>query len=102
MKNIKEFYKKYKEPILLTGCIVGAAVVAVLITNAHVNKKVVNLEGLNVLTWKPIDTFMNLERAKESLDLNANNSERFAIFRDGSIPENYLCILVSDNVVLSK
>ena len=102
MKSIKEFYKKYKEPILLTGCLVGAAVIAVALTNSHVAKKLSIIEGLNVLKWKPTDTFMNLERAKEILDLNANNSERFAIFRDGTIPEDYVCITISDNVVFSK
>ena len=103
MTSIKEFYKKYREPILITGCVVCTAVAAVILTKAHVIGKIERLDrGKSILKWGTPDSFMSLERSKEILDLNANNSERFAIFRDGSIPEDYVCITISDNVVFSK
>jgi len=42
---------------------------------------------------------INLERVKELLDLNADNNEMFAIFREGPNPKDYVCIRLSDNVV---
>lgn len=71
--------------------------------NSMKTKKVLkdlNLEGKAIISWTPNDSVMNLERVKEILDLNANNSSSFAIFRKGPRPEDYVCILLSDDVVV--
>lgn len=103
MKSVKEFYKKYREPILITGCVVCTAVAAVILTKAHVIGKIERLDrGKSILKWRSPGEFMNLERVKEILDLNANNTEKFAIFREGPNPEDYICILVDKNVVFNK
>ena len=101
MKNIKEFCKKHKKEIIFTSCLVGAVVIGVLVKGQH-KKKLIELAGKNVITWTPGNSFINLEKVKEILDLNANNSELFAIFREGPDPNAYVCILLSDNVLTSK
>jgi len=103
MKNIKEFCKKHKKKILFTGCIVGAAIIGGVVRGKFVNKEVMDLSGGKCgITWKPVGTFMDLEKVKEILDLNANNSEMFAIIKENGTPNDYSCVLLSNEVILNK
>ena len=103
MKNIKTLYKENKDKIIFAGCVVGVAVIGALTYKELNTKEVVNpFAGKDVISWIPNDKFMNLGRVKEILDLNANNHESFAIFREGVNSDDYGCILISDNVVTDK
>jgi hypothetical protein len=105
-EKIKKFWKEHKEEILIGTTIIGGTVVGVILTKKLYKAcrmnilKELNLEGKSTISWTPRDSFMNLERVKEILDLNANNSSSFAIFREGPKPEDYVCILLSKDVVV--
>jgi phage host-nuclease inhibitor protein Gam len=102
MKNIKQFCKEHKKELILTGVVVGAVVTGLLVKGRS-KKNLIDVTGKNAITWVPGPGFMNLERVKEILDLNANNTESFAIFREpGNAMDQYTCVLLSDNVVLNK
>jgi hypothetical protein len=99
MSNVKEFCKKHKKGIILTGVVAGVVIGA--IAKTKFNKRFIDVAGKNWITWKSGNTgYMDLERVKEILDLNANNSEPFAIFRAPSGPTDYTCIQLSENLVL--
>jgi len=101
MKRVKEFCKNHKKELVVIGGVIVGAVVGAIIYK-HLGTKSVDYAGKNVISWTPGNTFINLERVKEILDLNANNSEMFAIFREGPDPNAYACVLLSENVVVSK
>ena len=102
MKNINEFCKDHKKEIVVTGLIIGGVVISALITKRIFTKNLIDLTGKDVISWTPNDKFMNLERVKEILDLNADNTSKFAIFREGLEPNQYAVILLDDNVIVSK
>jgi len=104
MKNIKTLYKDHKQKIILGSKIVGVAVIGAIAYTLGSKRKVEDLhEGKDMLWWTPTNNFINLEKVKEVLDLNANNSESFAIFRNGELEiDRYACILISDNVITDK
>ena len=105
-EKVKKFWEDHKWEVISVTLIVGGAVVGTLAAKSiykECTKKVLkdlNLEGKAIISWTPNDSFMNLERVKEILDLNANNSSSFAIFREGPRPEDYACILLSNDVVV--
>lgn len=102
MKSIKTLYEENKEKIKVLGCVVGVAVISTVAYKLNKRFVVVDRNVYSSLVWKPCGTFMNLERAKEILDLNADNTERFAIFKNGIKPDDYSCIIVSGNVLTHK
>lgn len=103
MKNIKTFYKENKQKIVVGSYIVGAAVIGALAYALSEATKVDNYyKSRDVISWEPKGRFINLEQVKNVLDLNADNSESFAIFREGSESDAYSCILISDNVITDK
>lgn len=103
LEEKRSFVKDHKKEILFAGCITGAVVAGVLI-GKRIDKKWIDLgkkcAGKHVIGWVPIDSFMNLERVKEILDANMNNPEPFAIFKEGPNPDGYICIMLSDNVII--
>jgi len=103
MKDIKIFCKEHKQKIIFVSCIVGAAVTGAIIHALISKDKLVNeFAGKSVISWVENGGFINLEEVKEILDLNANNKESFAIFREGLNSDTYSCILISDNVITDK
>jgi hypothetical protein len=103
MKNIKEFCKKHKKEIIFTGCIVGAVVIGVLTKEKRPTKKLIDVTGMNYITWKPKGYSITLEEIKEVLDLNANNpTAKFAVIKDSATKYGYIGILLNDNVIMSK
>ena len=104
MKNIKEFCKEHKNKIVFVGCMIGSAVIGTLVYKQlnPVEEVVDPYKGQNVISWTPFEGSINLEEVKNVLDLNANNNESFAIYKDGVNSDEYGCILLSDNVIGSK
>lgn len=103
MKSIKTFCKENKNKIIFVGVMLGSAVIGALAYKQTKVKEVSDpYAGQNVISWTPEDKFMNLERVKEILDLNANNTEQFAIFREGTELDSYGCVLLSGNVITEK
>lgn len=96
MKNLKEFYNKHKKAIIITG-VVSGAVVGTYLAYKYLKKPIVSLKGKSVISWIPPKDAMDLETVKEILDLNADNASRFAIFREGPNPKDYVCIVLSDD-----
>jgi hypothetical protein len=104
MKNIKEIWRDHKLGIvagigIATSVVIGIIAVAIISKQEYNNETKRLTEGKNVISWTPNNKFMNLERVKEILDLNADNASQFAIFREGPDPNAYACILLSDDVV---
>ena len=102
MKDIKTFCKDHKRKLGFVGCVIGIAVAGVLMHKVANKEDVSEYAGQNVISWIPTDRFMDLERVKEVLDLNADNNESFAIFKEGLNKDDYACILISDNVITDK
>ena len=106
-EKLKKFWKDHKEEILVYTAIIGGTVVGIVLTKKIYNgckRKVLkdlHLNGKSWISWTPRDGSINLERVKEILDLNVNNASRYAIFREGTNPEDYKCILLSDDVKLA-
>lgn len=99
MKNIKQIWKDHKTEIVIGGLLLTGVIISIVVASKIGTKNVMDLPRKNVISWTPDDKFMNLERVKELLDLNANNSESFAIFREGLISTDYSFITLSDNIV---
>lgn len=102
MKKVVKFCKEHKKGLLVTGCLIGATVVGVKIGIKVGKRNVVDLTGRNVISWKPGKEIINLDRVKEILDLNANSSAMFAIFREGVDPNAYVCIELNNTTLVSK
>lgn len=88
----KEFYRKHKK-VILGGAVVTIVIVSVLLLVKN-KKTVVDLVGESVIHWKPTDASMPLETVKKVLDLNATNLSQYAIFREGSDPSKYVCLVL--------
>ena len=104
MKNIKQIWNDHKLGIvagigIVTSVIIGIIAVAVISKQEYNNETKRLTEGKNVISWEPNDNVIDLERVKELLDLNADNNETFAIFREGPNPKDYVYLTLSDNVV---
>jgi hypothetical protein len=97
MKSIKTFWEDNKKKIVV-GTIIGVSATAVILTRKYY-KGNFNLlpKGVSFISWKPSGKFITLEDAKAALELNANNQESFAIFKDGC---NYIGLVLSDNVII--
>ncbi len=91
MKKIKEFCKENKKEIIITTCTIGLAIIGVnIITKKNINTDNGNLAGI---FYNPNnDKIIGLEEVKEILERNANNSTKYAIFREGGNPNDYMCI----------
>jgi hypothetical protein len=101
IKEVKNFCKKYKKELIVGGLIiVGGGVIGSIAQQIISKKKGFTVpDGMTTIYWKPNNSFINLEKVKEVLDLNVNNNESFAIFREGPNSEAYTLVLLSDNVV---
>ena len=97
--KVKEFWRKHKTKICIIGGITIVGTVVFLITKN--SKFRVNLKGKKAIIWDDINHgFMDLEKVKAILEANKDNSSRFAIFREGPNPTEYVTILLSDDVVI--
>lgn len=103
MNKLKTFYKNNKQKIIIGSYVVGGSIIGMLTYKLVRLSKVEDpYEGKDVISWTQTNNFINIDKVKEILDLNASNSESFAIFRDGSNSEDYTCLLISNNVVTEK
>lgn len=86
--NIKQKVKDNKKIFIVGGVIVTAAVAVVLTRKIIIKNNFLidrNLADIAVAWKKNPDKNINLEKVKAILDLNAESTEKFAIFRDGNI-----------------
>lgn len=97
--KVKEFWRKHKTKICVIGGATIVGTVVFLITKD--SKYMLNAKGKKAIIWDDINNgFMDIERVKAILDANKDNSSKFAIFREGPNPNEYVTILLSDDVVL--
>lgn len=101
-EKLQNFYKKYRKPIIITGCLVGTGVVVYLASKYtfFAKKEYMDLRGKSIITWDPSTGTgtMNLDKVKEILEANKDNSSCFAIFREGPAPNEYIAIALDDTV----
>lgn len=99
MNKFKTFCKEHEKEIYFIGGVTIAVVVGTILIKRS-GRTMIDITGKQAITWPNEDkTFMNLERVKEILELNKNNSSKFAIFREGSDPEKYVAIVMSDGFI---
>lgn len=98
--NIKKIWKNHKKAIVLTGVVIGGAVIGYLVIKSVAGKHTVDLTGKNVISWVPDNKVLTLEEVKEFLDVTANEPTMFAIFREGKNLKDYAIVLL--NEVLPK
>ena len=97
--KVKEFWRKHKTRICIIGGIIVVGTVVFLITKD--SKYKLNTKGKKGILWNDVDNgFMDIERVKELLEANKDNSSSFAIFREGPNPTEYAAVLLSDDVVI--
>lgn len=97
--KVKEFWRRHKTRICIIGGTIVVGTVVFLITKD--SKYRPNLKGKKGIFWDDVDHgFMDIEKVKAILDANKDNSSKFAIFREGPNPNEYVTILLSDDVVL--
>ena len=95
--KIKDFYQKHKKVIFIgTGILVVAGGVFLFLKNRKVCERV----GRAVIEWTPTGETMPLEKVKTILDVNAVNGSKFAIFREGPNPAEYVCLILGDGFVI--
>ncbi len=107
-KGIKEFWNEHKKGLLIGAAVAGGVVASAILIRKGVAKNVlekIGAEGTNrLIAWNSLEDekLVNLERVKEILDLNANNSAAFAIFREGPNPEGYGLIALSKGLIMHE
>ena len=97
MGKVKEFWQKHKTKVYWVGgtlVAVGAATWLIL-----KDRTFMEITGRHGLAWDPPTGSMNLEEVKSILDVNADNSAKFAIFREGLEPDKYVAIFMDDKMV---
>lgn len=98
MSKFKKFWNNHKGIICFVG---GGIAVATVVYLLYKQKgKIVDLSEKKVICWEPKEGSMNLEKVKEILEANKDNSSQFAIFREGPNPTEYVTIVLSDDVIL--
>lgn len=101
-EKLQNFYKKYRKPIIITGCLVGTGVVVYLTKKYTIfpKKEYVDMRGRSIISWDPGSGTgtMGLEKVKEILEANKDNGSCFAIFREGPNPNEYITIALDDTV----
>lgn len=99
MKKLKDFWEENKAKILIVG---GGVVVITTAVLLHQKGGVKLPKNAKCISWVPTkyDGTMNLERVKEVLEANKDNSSMFAIFREGPNPNEYVTILLDGTVVI--
>ena len=96
--KVKEFWRKHKKKICVIGGTVVIGTAIAIITKD--SKYMVNLKNKNAIVWGDNDSgFMDIEGVKELLDANKDNCSRFAIFREGPEPDQYVALIMSDGVI---
>lgn len=99
MEKIKNFWNEHKVQICVIGGVIVVGTVIYLVTKN--SKYKLDTKGKKVIWWKDIDNgFMDIERVKDILDANNDNSSAFAIFREGPNPAEYSVIMLSDDVII--
>jgi hypothetical protein len=103
MKKLKDFCKKHKGEIILTGCLAGAIVYG-FIVRGQLKKEILKYAGQSLIGWKPNGSFFKLEEVKEILDLNADNQAGlFAVVREGHLGKDvYSVIRLNGSNVIEK
>lgn len=87
--KLKKVWKEHKKKILITG---GVTILSIG-TYLLFKRKIVDLSDECIIHWKPEkDKFINLEKVKEILDRNKDNTVKYAIFREGVNPDEYTII----------
>lgn len=88
-EKIKKYVKEHEREFKIAGGVVVAAGVGYFIGKEVCKcytKLPEDLRGKDIIAWvrnREID--MNLEQVKEFIDMNANNTAKFAIFREGPV-----------------
>ena len=105
MKKLKDIWKENKAKIMIVGSGVVGSVVVVITTAVLLHQKgsVKIPNGAKCISWVPTKydgTMMNLERVKDILEANKDNSSMFAIFREGPNPNEYVTILLDNTVII--
>lgn len=108
LEKAKSFVKDHEKEIVFTGGIIAGVIIGVILCKRF-DKKMVDLgkqfSGKRAISWTPDGNgFMTLEKVKTILDANVNNSESFAIFREGldRDPSHYICLMMTDNVIIPE
>ena len=97
MKNIKDFYEEHKTKIWVAAGIV--VVIGATIFAYTQGKGDSILKGKNAIMWKPGEDSMTLDTVKEVLEANKDIASRFAIFREGPNPNEYITITLSEDFI---
>ena len=99
--KVKEFWRKHKTKICVVGGTIVVGTVVFLITKD--SKYKLDTRGKKIIYWPDVDSgVMDIERVKSILEANKDNSSKFAIFREGPNPNEYVTILLSDGVVIPE
>ena len=105
-EKIKTFWSKHKVKICLVGGTIVTIIISCLVlkdggkTVLHQNGQKFDLTGHNIIHWPSIPGSMSLSQVKEVLEANKDNASQFAIFREGPNPQDYVTIMLSDDVIL--
>ena len=97
-EKMQKLWKEHKVEIVMGTVIVGGVICAIV-----AKKHIVNFKGMKVIGWDPNQKdagLMTLEEIKRILDLNANNTASFAIFREGLDPNAFACIKFDSNLII--
>ena len=97
-EKIKKVWSEHKTEIIVGAVVVGGVICAIV-----AKKHIVNFKGMKVIGWDPNQKdagLMTLEEIKRILDLNANNTASFAIFREGLDPNAFACIKFDSNLII--
>lgn len=102
-EKIKKVWAEHKKEIIIGAVIVGGVATVLITKKATITGGMEKMKGWKYIAWEPQPEkgFMTLERAKEILDLNANNAAKFAIFREGPNPAEYVCIMLDKDLTLA-
>ncbi|MDD3288424.1 MAG: hypothetical protein PHX43_05395 [Alphaproteobacteria bacterium] len=98
MGKLKEFWKKHQVEVIVTAGV--GAIIGVTYLFVRGNPNLYDMTGKSFISWTPGNKFMSLERVLEILELNKNSAGQFAIFREGTDPSKYVCIILNDAVNL--
>lgn len=101
MSKLKNFWEKHKTKILVVGGVIVGGTIIYLLTKDSKYISKIDLRKSKAIVWPADYTgHMEFEKVKELLEANKDNVSQFAIFREGPNPNDYVTILLSDNVTL--
>lgn len=103
LKKVKHFVRDHKGEIMLISAGAGAIVIGFAVgkmMNSDLVRMGKNVDGKSVISWRPNGNFINLEEVKGILEANKDNMSQFALFREGGQSDDYVCVLLSNDVVM--